>query len=217
MTALYNGSSLIISRVFQNITINSIYFSLKHFVVPISHSIFGYSTVCFWHYAFSSREQQEVDWYEKCRTGTYHCRAGSSISRGRLGGSRNSKHQQLVYTYFLSISAKKALNRSKNSVSLNVISSPTLYFNTKHTLFLPLNPCLLSGKYAISMKRHLEQYGMFCCSLPRDQLLYDSLLRIQAETSAGSRATPPVLVTSSRKRAARVSILMSSEVAMPNF
>ena len=42
MTALYNGSSLIISRVFQTITINSIYFSLKHFVVPISHRIFGH-------------------------------------------------------------------------------------------------------------------------------------------------------------------------------
>src|SRR2546423_14029948 len=37
-----------------------------------------------------------------------------------------------------------------------------------------------------------------------DQLLHDLPTRVQAETSAGSRATPPVLATSSRKRAARV-------------
>src|SRR6266566_83842 len=163
MTALYSGSSLIISRIFQNITINSIYFSLKHFVVPISHSIFGYSTVCFWHYAFSSREQQEVDWYEKCRTGTYHCRAGSSISRGRLGGSRNSKHQQLVYTYFLSISAKKALNRSKNSASLNVISSPTLYFNTDVAGFnlIVLSAHTILLLFNIELRRTLTSFNGF--------------------------------------------------------
>ena len=54
-------------------------------------------------------------------------------------------------------------------------------------------------------------------SLLCDQFFSDSLLCVQAETSAGSRATPPALATSSRKRAARVSILISSEVAMPNF
>ncbi len=53
--------------------------------------------------------------------------------------------------------------------------------------------------------------------LLRDHLRSFSPMRVQAETSAGSRATPPALVTSSRKRAARVSILTSSGAAMPNF
>jgi hypothetical protein len=54
-------------------------------------------------------------------------------------------------------------------------------------------------------------------SLLRDQFLYNSPMRVQAETSTGSRATPPALATSSRKRVAKVSIPMSSVVAMPNF